>query len=119
MSPTALPQVPPTVFTVWLVLYGNVRCVPLTVVTAGVGGVVSMLIVCAPVEPALPATSPWVTVTAYEPAADSAGDGLKVHAPPEVQEAVPFWVEPPVTAIETVLLSPAPLPQVPPTSVTE
>ena len=42
---------------------------------------------------------------------------VKVQAP-AVQAAVPFWVLAPVTATDTVALSPAAVPQAPPTEVT-
>jgi hypothetical protein len=62
-SPAAVPQVPPTLETAWLLLKGNVRTVPFTRVTATLGAVVSIVMLCAPEVPVLPAVSPCVTVT--------------------------------------------------------
>ena len=75
------------------------------------------MIVWAPLVPVLPAASVWVAVTLYVPVADRAVANVNVQAP-AVQVAVPFCVLAPVTATETVALSPAAVPQAPPTEVT-
>ena len=66
--------------------------------------------------PVLPAVSVCVAVTLYAPVAESAVVNVKVQAP-AVQAAVPFWVLAPVTATDTVAMSPAAVPQAPPTEV--
>ena len=64
LSPIAAPQVPPTVVTVALLMYGNVRAVPFTDVSATTGRVVSTVIDCAPEVPTLLAVSLCVAVIA-------------------------------------------------------
>ena len=91
LSPVAVPQVPPTVVTVALLMYGNVRVVPFTVVSVTTGVVLSTVIDCAPLVPTLLAVSVCVAVTRTTPSAESAVVGVKVQAP-AVQAAVPFCV---------------------------
>ena len=113
----AAPQVPPTAVTVVLLMYGNVRAVPFTEVSATTGSVLSTMIVCAPEVPTLLAVSLWVAVIAYEPSAESAVVGVKVHAL-AVQVAVPFCVLAPRIATDTVGLTPAAVVHAPPRVVT-
>ena len=63
LSPIAAPQVPPSVVTVALLMYGKVRAVPLTVASVTTGMVLSTVIDCAPDVPTLLAVSLWVAVT--------------------------------------------------------
>jgi hypothetical protein len=63
LSPEAVPQTPPTVVEAVFVVNGNVRAVPLTVVSVTVGAVLSTVIACAPLEPVFPAVSDCVAVT--------------------------------------------------------
>ena len=44
-------------------MYGNVRTVPLTVVSVTTGSVLSTVMLCGPLVPVLPAVSLWVAVT--------------------------------------------------------
>ena len=62
-TPAAVVHVPPKVVTVALVVYGNVRVVPLTVETVTVGAAVWTVIDLAPEVPVLPAASDCVAVT--------------------------------------------------------
>ena len=63
LTPAAVVHAPPTVVTVALVVYGNVRAVPLTVVSVTIGAAVWIVIDFAPVVPVLPAVSVCVAVT--------------------------------------------------------
>ena len=103
--------------TVALLMYGNVRAVPLTEVSATTGRVLSTMIDCAPLVPTLLAVSLCVAVIAYAPSVDRAVVGVKVQAP-VVQAAVPFCVLAPRIATDTVGFTPAAVVQVPPTVVT-
>ena len=58
-----MPQAPPTVVTTALVRNGNVRAVPLTVVSVTTGAVLSTVIALAPLVPTLLAVSVCVAVT--------------------------------------------------------
>ena len=58
-----MPHAPPTLVATALVRKGNVRAVPLTVVSVTTGAVLSTLIACAPDVPTLLAVSVWVAVT--------------------------------------------------------
>src|SRR5262245_8163411 len=113
-SPSAVPHEPPTEVTGVFVLYGNVRAVPFTVVTLTTGGAVSTTMFWGPVVPVLPATSVCVIVSVYVPPAASGGVSAYDQLPP-VHCAVPFCVAAPVTAIETLGVSPVAIPQAPPT----
>src|SRR5262245_25263993 len=115
-TPPAVVQAPPIVVTVALVMYGNVRAVPLTVVSVTVGAAVLMVIDCGPDVPVFVAVSVWVAVIVYVPCADRAGEAVYVQTPAE-QVAVPFWVAAPVTATFTVVESPAAVPHAPATDV--
>src|SRR4051794_31307572 len=117
LSPVDSPQVPPTVETVALLMYGNVRVVLLTLVSATTGMVLSTVIDCAPLVPTLLAVSVCVAVTAYPPSAESAVAGVNVQAP-VVQAAVPFCVLAPRIATDTVGLTPAAVVHAPPTVAT-
>jgi hypothetical protein len=117
ISPATVPHAPPTEASGALVVYGKVRGLPLTFVNVTMGADTSTLIACAPLVPVLPAVSVWVAVTVYAPVAVSCGASVKVHAPAE-HAAVPFWVAAPAMLTDTVLLSPAAVPQLPPTLVT-
>ena len=63
LSPDAVPHAPPTDVTTAFVRNGNVRAVPLTVVSVTTGAVLSTVIACAPDVPTLLAVSDWVAVT--------------------------------------------------------
>ena len=63
VSPEAVPHAPLIVATATLVMYGNVRMVPLTAVSVTTGAVVSTVIVFAPLVPELPPLSSCVAVT--------------------------------------------------------
>src|SRR4051794_29231521 len=71
-SPAAVPHAPLTVATVVLVVYGNERTVPFTVVSVTNGAVVSTEIVFAPLFALFDAASVWVAVIEYEPLTISA-----------------------------------------------
>ena len=91
-----MPHAPPTVVAVTLIESGNVRAVPLTVVSVTTGSVRSTLIVLAPVVPVLPAASVCVAVIdVARRRPTSAVAGVKVQVP-AVQVAVPFCVLAPV-----------------------
>ena len=75
-SVAAVPHAPPTEVAVALVVYGNVRAVPFSVVSVTPGAVASTVIVEAALVPVLPAASAWVAVTEYTPSADSAVAGV-------------------------------------------
>ena len=62
LSPIEPPHVPPTGVTVVLLMYGNVRAMPLTVASVTTGVVLSTVIDCAPEVPTLLAVSLWVAV---------------------------------------------------------
>ena len=62
VSPAAVPHAPPTEVTVLLVVNGNVRAVPLTVVSVTTGSVRSTVTLCAPLVPVFAAVSVWVAV---------------------------------------------------------
>jgi hypothetical protein len=62
-TPPAVVHAPPSVVTVWFVVNGNVRAVPLTVVSVTVGAAVWMVIDFAPDVPVFPAASFWFAVT--------------------------------------------------------
>src|SRR4051794_1177224 len=117
LSPIAAPQVPPTVVTVALLVYGKVRGVLLTLVSVTAGSVLSTMTDCAPLVPTLLAVSDCVAVMAYTPSLASAVVGVKVHAP-VVQAAVPFCVLAPRIATDTVGFTPAAVVHVPPIVVT-
>jgi hypothetical protein len=117
VSPAAVPHAPPTVVATTFSASGNVRAVPFTVVSVTIGAVRSTLTTCAPVVPVLAAASVWVAVIVYEPSADNAVVGVKLHVP-AVQFAVPFCVLAPVIATLTVVLTPAAVVHVPPKLVT-
>ena len=117
LSPIEPPHVPPTVVTVTLLVNGKVRAVPLTVVTATTGRVLSTVIDFGPDVPTLLAVSVWVAVTEYTPSAASAAVGVKLHAL-AVHAAVPFCVLAPEIAIDTVGLTPAAVVHAPPRVVT-
>jgi hypothetical protein len=116
-TPAAVVHAPPIVLTVAFVMNGNVRAVPLTVVSVTVGAAVLMVIDCAPDVPVFAAVSDCVAVIEYVPLADSVGEVVYVHTPAE-QVAVPFCVAAPVTATFTVALSPEAVPHAPLTVVT-
>jgi hypothetical protein len=116
LTPAAVVQAPPIVVTVVFVVYGNVRAVPLTVVTETVGAAVLIVIDCAPDVPVFVAVSVCVAVTEYVPLAESVGEVVYVHAPAE-QVAEPFCVAVPVIATLTVEASPEAVPHAPPTVV--
>jgi hypothetical protein len=117
LSPAAVPHAPDTAATVDAVVYGKVRGVPLTLVSVTAGAVVSMMTVCAPLEPVLPPLSVCVAVTAYVPAADKVGEVVYVQVP-LLHGAVPFCVAVPVMLTVTVALSPGNVPHAPPNEVT-
>src|SRR3954452_8250890 len=71
-TPAAVVHAPPRVVTVVLVVYGNVRAVPLTVVSVTVGAAVLIVMDCEPLVPVLVAVSLCVAVTLYVPFAASA-----------------------------------------------
>ena len=75
-SPAATPHAPPTVVAVTLIESGNVRAVPLTVVSVTTGSVWSTVTTLAPVVPLLAAVSVWVPVIVYAPSAESAVVGV-------------------------------------------
>ena len=100
-----------------MLMYGNVRAVPFTDVSATTGRVVSTMIDCAPLVPTLLAVSVCVAVIAYTPSADSAVVGVKVHAP-AAHAAVPFCVLAPRIATDTVGFTPAAVVHAPPSVVT-
>ena len=116
-SPTAAPHVPPTLCTGALVVYGNVRGAPLTLVRVTAGAVLSTVMLCAPLEPVLPPLFVCVAVTEYTPAADNAVTGVNDHAP-ALHAAVPLWVLAPAIATDTDAPSPDATPHAPPTDVT-
>ena len=62
-TPAAVVHAPPRVVTVALVVKGNVRAVPLTVVIVTAGAAVLMVIDCAPLVPVFVAVSVCVAVT--------------------------------------------------------
>jgi hypothetical protein len=62
-SPATVEQAPPTEVTDDEVVYGNERKDPFTRVRVTFGAVLSIVIVCVPLVPALPAASPWEAVT--------------------------------------------------------
>src|SRR3954469_18147030 len=62
LTPAAVVQVPPSVVTVVFVMNGNVRAVPLIVVSATTGAAVLMVIDCAPLVPLFVAVSVCVAV---------------------------------------------------------
>jgi len=66
-TPAAVVHVPPNVVTVALVVYGNVRPTPLTLVSVTVGPEVRIVIDFEPDVPVFPAASFWVAVTEYAP----------------------------------------------------
>src|SRR4051794_14668469 len=61
-TPAAVVHVPPSVVTVVFVMNGNVRAVPLIVVSATTGAAVLMVIDCAPLVPLFVAVSVCVAV---------------------------------------------------------
>ena len=63
VSPLATPHAPPTVVATAFVRKGNVRAVPLTVVSVTTGSVLSTVMAWAPLVPTLLALSDWVAVT--------------------------------------------------------
>ena len=71
LTPAAMVHAPPTLVTVALVMYGNVRAVPLTDVRLTVGAAVWIVIALAPLEPTFVAVSVCVVVTLYVPLAAS------------------------------------------------
>ena len=73
LTPAAVVHVPPSVVTVVLVMNGNVRAVPFTVVIATTGAAVLMVIACAPLVPVFAAVSVCVAVTLYVPLAARVG----------------------------------------------
>src|SRR3954453_24203551 len=73
-TPAAVVHVPPSVVTVAFVMNGNVRAVPLTVVSVTTGAAVLMVIDCAPLVPVFVAVSLWVAVMLYVPFADNVGE---------------------------------------------
>ena len=81
LTPAAVVHVPPSVVTVVLVMNGNVRAVPFTVVIATTGAAVLMVIDCAPLVPVFAAVSVCVAVTLYVPLAARVGAVVYVHTP--------------------------------------
>jgi hypothetical protein len=89
LSPGAVPHAPPTDVTATFVENGNVRGVPLTLVTVTTGAETSTTMFWPPVVPVLPAMSVCVTVTVYVPFAERGVVKVCVQLP-AVQGAVPF-----------------------------